>query len=278
MMIRLKNRSGIYIIINKITKNTYVGSAINNQIFNRYVSHMLRLNGSKLVRKAILKHGLNNFIFGILKYSSEKIDRNNQNKLFDIENEYLSLLLPKYNILLEAGNTKDKLRTEEAIKRVRSLFSKERRLLLKNLQHSRKGNWSENSKNKLRDIALNRPDNYLTDKGRNKLSENSSKIIQLFDLDNNYLCEFKNINTTSHYLCCSYKTIQRSLLLGWIYIPYVFHNYLNNTHLSKYNDIISFINPHNDVFYLNARNQRRKIKSGLINLDWNNKYIIKYKN
>lgn len=206
IMKELKNKSGVYIIINKITRDCYVGSAINNHIFNRYNSHMLRGKGSKLVKNDILKYGLNNFIFGILEYSPEKIDKNNQNKLFELETNYLSLLLPKYNILLEADYTKDKMKSEEAIKKLKSLFTKERCLLLKNLQYSRKSILSENS--------LNKSDNYFINEGKLNLSENSSTIIQLYDINNNYLCEFKNINTTSHYLCCSYETIQRTLYLG----------------------------------------------------------------
>lgn len=46
---KLKNKSGIYIIINKISHNIYVGSATTNNLYKRFTRHMLNLNGSKLV-------------------------------------------------------------------------------------------------------------------------------------------------------------------------------------------------------------------------------------
>ncbi|ODV64583.1 hypothetical protein HYPBUDRAFT_115912 [Hyphopichia burtonii NRRL Y-1933] len=221
MISHLKNKGGIYIIINKISRNYYIGSASINRLYTRFSNHMLNYHGSKLIKRSILKYGLNNFIFAILEYypiisnlplnnsvtSTSKTNYNINNikyndyrhNLFELETMYISLLTPKYNILTEAGSSIGYKHTDETIEKLKLSFTKERRLLLSQLQSSRKI----------------------------KLSKINSKIIYLYNIDNNshqfideyndnnkYKCQFKNINTASHYLCCSYKTIQRSLNMG----------------------------------------------------------------
>jgi len=68
--------------------------------------------------------------------------------------------MPKYNILIEANKNTGYKHTDEDILKMKLLFNEERRELLRKLQQERKGKWSEESKNKLRIIALNRPKNY----------------------------------------------------------------------------------------------------------------------
>lgn len=144
--------------------------------------------------------------------------------MFELETMYISLLIPKYNILTEAGSSKGYTHTNETIIKMKSLFTKERRLLLSKLQSERKGKWSEESKNKLKAIAFNRPSNYITKEGRlkKKISNVKSISINIYNIHNELICKFKNIDTARHYLCTSYKTIQRALDIGWIYIPTIF--------------------------------------------------------
>lgn len=297
MIKHLKNKGGIYIIINKISHNYYIGSADINNIYRRFTNHMLNFHGSKLVKKAVLKDGLNNFIFAILEYYPNN-DNNliteplqNRKYLYELETMYLISLMPKYNILTEAGTSIGYKHTDETIEYLKSLFTNERRLLLSKLQSERKGQWSISSKNKfppeggiykpamrvhkLREIGLNRSKEYLTNEGRLKISTVNSIKVYIYDLNNNYICEFNNIKTTSHYLCCSTKTIQRSLKLGWIYIPNIFTIYLNNDYIKNNNDFIISIKDKDLLYYKNTKNKLTRIKSGLYNLDWNTKYIIK---
>lgn len=291
MITDLKNKGGIYIIINKISHNYYIGSASIDRLYTRFSNHMLNFHGSKIVKKAVLKDGLNNFIFGILEYypvnnigidshisSINLLYNEYRHNLFELETMYISLLTPNYNILTEAGSSIGYKHTDETIEKLKSSFTKKRRLLLSQLQSSRKNNWSEISKQKLRNIALNRPLNYISIEGKNKISIANSIIIKLYDNKNNYICEFKNINTISHYLCCSYKTIQRSLNIGWIYIPNIFINYLNNDYINNNNDFITdsnISNNKNNIYYINSRNKKVRVKSGLHKYDWNTKFIIK---
>lgn len=294
MIKHLKDKGGIYIIINKISYNYYIGSASINNIYKRFTNHMLNFHGSKIVKKAVLKDGLNNFIFAILEYYPcpsvsilESVNRTNydnnllieqsqnRNNLYELETMYLMSLMPKYNILREAGTSIGYKHTDETIENLKSLFTDERRLLLSKLQSERKGQWSIESKNKLREIALNRSKEYLTNEGRLNISIANSIKVYIYDLNNNYICEFKNIKTASHYLCCSTKTIKRSLNLGWIYIPNIFTIYLNNNYINNNNDFIINIKNKELLYYNNSKNKLIRIKSGLYNFNWNNKYIIK---
>lgn len=146
---RLKNKSGIYIIINRINNKKYIGSATKNNLYNRLTRHLLNFYGNKLLKKAVLKYGLNNFIFGIIEYT----EYNKQLDLFNLETMYISLLLPEYNILKEAGTSIGYKHTDETIELIKNSFTEERRKKLSEFQKLRKENWSEESKNKLKLIA-----------------------------------------------------------------------------------------------------------------------------
>lgn len=177
--------------------------------------------------------------------------------------------MPKYNILTEAGNSFGYRHNEESLLRMKLSFSDERRELLRQLQKNRKGLWSEKSKTKLNNIALNRPHDYISDHSIKNISKSNSHIINIKSINNNLLCTFKNINYASHYLCCSTKTIQRSLKLGWIYIPNEFIPLLNNNHINNYNSIIEYIN-----YNIKEDNKKIKLKSCLYNKENYTKCII----
>lgn len=269
---RLKNKSGIYIIINRINNKKYIGSATKNNLYNRLTRHLLNFYGNKLLKKAVLKYGLNNFIFGIIEYT----EYNKQLDLFNLETMYISLLLPEYNILKEAGTSIGYKHTDETIELIKNSFTEERRKKLSEFQKLRKENWSEESKNKLKLIALNRSKDYISKKGLLKISLTSTKPISLFDINNNHICDFKNCNTAAHYLCTSYKTLLRALNNKFIYIPNFLINRLNNDYINNHNDLLKDINK-KDLYYLNSKNKLSKMKSGLVNQNWNTKFIILYK-
>jgi hypothetical protein len=42
--------SGIYLILNKITLDYYIGSASTNRFFARFSNHLVNFNGSKIVK------------------------------------------------------------------------------------------------------------------------------------------------------------------------------------------------------------------------------------
>ena len=101
----LKSKSGIYIIINKISRNYYIGSAQTNNLYRRFHNHLLTNNnkGSKIVQRAVNKDGLNNFVFAIIEYYPFIVTNDNKQELLALETSYIGLLLPIYNIETEAS-------------------------------------------------------------------------------------------------------------------------------------------------------------------------------
>lgn len=266
----LRNKSGIYIIINKITKNFYIGSAIYNRLYTRFSNHLYHLNGNKLVARSIKKYGLNNFIFGVLEFIDiheydDKFNKKINLHLLNLETSYISLLTPKYNIITEAGNTLGYKHNEESLNKMKAAFTDERRELLRQYQINRKGEWSEESKQKLREIALNRKDNYISKEGKIKIAKLNGIPIYLYNENYEYICEFYSINKTANFLCCSSKTIKRSINKGYIYIPNIFIEYLNNDNIINYNSI-------KDI----DLNKLKGLKSGLLLTKNKVKFYITY--
>jgi len=92
--------SGIYKIANKITKDFYIGSAIN--LANRFSSHKSKLqrnmHESPILQNVYNKYGLENLSFETIEIIT------NKNNLIKKEQQYLDELNPKYNICKVAGS------------------------------------------------------------------------------------------------------------------------------------------------------------------------------
>ena len=78
-----KQKSGVYLIYNKINGNSYIGSAISNRINVRFRNHCIHnTGGNKPLTRAIHKYGLDKFSFHILEFfngfvqNHEKSNRN----------------------------------------------------------------------------------------------------------------------------------------------------------------------------------------------------------
>ncbi len=244
----VENKSGIYIIINKITRNKYIGSAITNKLYSKFSKHLINLNGNKLIKKAVKQEGLNNFIYGILEYYLDKINKENNKDLLLLETSYLTVLTLEYNLLLEAFYSFGYKHSEDNLLKMRESFTKERRELLRKLQEN---------------------NNLLESSILNKESYNIyliTKYITLYNKENNKICTFNNINKAKNYLCCSTKTIKRAINLGWIYILVIFVKYLSLNYIDNNNSIKDILT-----------NLNLKFKSSLIlrkNIEYK-KFIIK---
>lgn len=123
----IKPLAGVYIILNLINGNTYVGSAITGRMPLRFHKHLDSLNGSKLVKAAVLKYGLQNFAFIIAEIMPEVVKLENNRELLNMENSYLQRLLPKYNIALTAGNTLGYKHSEDTKRKMGLIYSTERK-------------------------------------------------------------------------------------------------------------------------------------------------------
>ena len=99
ILLNTKDKGGVYMFFNLINGNTYIGSSINLQ--RRFRIHLSSLDSVKLpLPLAINKHGPNNFVFLILQYC-ERIE----DVCLGLEQHYLDLFKPKYNLLKIAGSS-----------------------------------------------------------------------------------------------------------------------------------------------------------------------------
>lgn len=98
----LNTLAGVYICINLINGNIYVGSASKNCMYRRYVGHLLKAaGGSVLVKRAVNKYGLENFAFVVVETTNNV---KNKEEILFLEQKFIDLLQPKYNIAKLAGS------------------------------------------------------------------------------------------------------------------------------------------------------------------------------
>ncbi len=93
------NKSGIYLLTNKLTNDSYIGQSknITNRLINYFNLGYLR-NNKYIISRAIIKYGYYNFSLKILEYC-------NISELTLREQYYLDKLTPTYNILKVAGKS-----------------------------------------------------------------------------------------------------------------------------------------------------------------------------
>lgn len=150
-----KDKAGIYLILNKVTLDYYIGSAATSKFYSRFHKHLISLVGSKIVKNAVKKYGIDNFSFIILELFPEKVNKDNNKRLLNIEDFYLKSLLPNYNILTEAGNSFGYKHTEIDRIKMKANYSQERRNIIGLLNKDKK--LSKSTIEKMRNKALPRP-------------------------------------------------------------------------------------------------------------------------
>lgn len=119
--------SGIYMVLNKITKDYYIGSASTNRFYSRFSNHLIYYKGSKIIKLAVKKYKLENFAFLILELYPNVVTKENNTELIYLEDKYLKLFLPNYNILTEAGSSFGYKHTEIDRQNMKDIYSEERR-------------------------------------------------------------------------------------------------------------------------------------------------------
>jgi group I intron endonuclease len=99
ILLNIKDKGGVYMFFNLIDGNFYIGSSIN--LARRFRIHLNSVDSVKLpLPLAINKYGPNNFVFLILKYCDRIEDI-----CLGLEQHYLDLYKPKYNLLKIAGSS-----------------------------------------------------------------------------------------------------------------------------------------------------------------------------
>ena len=198
--------SGIYIIVNKVTKDYYIGSAATNRFYARFSNHVIYFRGSKIVKLAIRKYDLRNFAFIVLDLYPNIVTQENNKELLDLEDKYLKLLVPNYNILTEAGSSFGYKHTEIDRQKMKDIYSDARRERIGNLNKGKK--FSPETIEKMREKALNRPP--MLDVTKQKCITNTRPVV-LYNLNGTVYGKYSTILAAAKSINCDEKTIRRAL-------------------------------------------------------------------
>lgn len=198
--------SGIYMIVNLITKDYYIGSASTNRFYSRFSNHLIYFRGSKIVKLAVKKYELQNFAFLVLELFPDIVTQINNKELLDLEDKYLKLLLPNYNILTEAGSSFGYKHTEVDRKKMKEFYSEYRRELIGNLNRGK--TLSQETIENLREKAFNRPP--MPASVRKKCIVNTRPIV-VYNLNGTVYGNYTTIVEAAKALNCNEKRIRRAL-------------------------------------------------------------------
>ena len=203
-----RDLSGIYLILNKVTLDYYIGSASTDRFNPRFSAHLINFTGSKLLKNAVRKYGISEFAFLVLELFPEKVNQENNKKLLDLEDFYLKTMLPNYNILTEAGSSFGYKHSEITRIKMKSNYSEERRMRIGNLNRNKA--LARETIEIIREKALNREKPFYSEKALAKMKK-SSKAILVQNLDYTVYGKFTSITETAINMNCGIKTISRSL-------------------------------------------------------------------
>lgn len=203
-----RDLSGIYLILNKVTMDYYIGSASTGKFHAKFSNHLFNFHGSKVVKNAVKKHGISSFAFIVLELFPEIVNKENNKKLLDLEDFYLKSLLPNYNILTEAGSNFGYKHNETIRLNMETKYSEERRLAIGSLNENKSLPLS--TIEAIKQSALNRI-KPIYPKERIQNMKKNSKSILVYNMDYTVYGEFPNVTEASKYLGCSQKTILRAL-------------------------------------------------------------------
>lgn len=203
-----KGLSGIYMILNKVTMDYYIGSASTNRFYSRFSNHLIYFKGSKLIKNAVRKYKLPCFTFIILEIFPKLVDKETNKELLDLEDFYLKSLLPNYNILTEAGNSFGYKHSELDRIKMKAKYSQERRERIGTLNKGKK--LSILTIEKMREKAINRPKALFSDTALANMKKKSKPIL-IYNLDKTIYGKYPSIIEAAKSLGCNDKTIRRAL-------------------------------------------------------------------
>jgi group I intron endonuclease len=194
-------------IVNKITKDYYIGSAATNRFYARFCNHVIYFRGSKIVKLAIKKYDLKNFAFIVLDLYPNIVTKENNQELLDLEDKYLKLLVPNYNILTEAGSSFGYKHTEIDRQKMKDIYSEARRERIGNLNKGKK--LLTETLEKMREKALNRPP--MLDVIKQKCITNTRPVV-LYNLNGTVYGEYSTILDAAKSINCCSRREKKKLL------------------------------------------------------------------
>jgi len=193
----------------------YVGSAITNRIPNRFHKHLFGGSGSLLVANAVAKYGLDQFAFVLLDTVPEVKSASDNTSLLALENYYIQLLSPSYNVLPEAGNSYGFRHTDDKRAQMSLNYSDVRKETIGSLNRGKQ--LSAMTIERITASALARPP--MTDATKALVSLNSAKA-ELYEVslaDGGLLSNgapniiLRTVRVVAEYTGCGEKTVRRAV-------------------------------------------------------------------
>ena len=126
--------------------------------------------------------------------------------MLDLEDKYLKLLLPNYNILTEAGSSFGYKHTEVDRQKMKDVYTYERRDMIGSLNKGKK--FTPETIEKMREKALNRSP--MSEETRKKCITHTRPVV-LYNLDGTVYGEYSTILDAAGSINCGEKTIRRAL-------------------------------------------------------------------
>ena len=198
ILFNIKDKGGVYMFFNLINGNYYIGSSIN--LARRFRVHLNSVGSVKLpLPLAINKYGPNNFVFLILQYCDRIED-----VCLGLEQHYLDLYKPKYNILKIAGSSQGFKHSPETLAKLKNMHAGKL-----HLKYQTKA--SEQQK-LLTSISLNK---YLAEHGHQNKDKKGLLVPQygvegtkiVMKNENGDLLSFPSINATRKHFRVRFSTI-----------------------------------------------------------------------
>ena len=119
---QLRGKSGVYLFINNVTNEFYVGSSIN--LSKRMVSHFYHANSNKqtniVITRAMKEYGLENFSLAILEFCIYC-----SSVCLVLEQKWINKYKPRYNVLTIAGSSSGFRHSMNTINKLKQLLKKE---------------------------------------------------------------------------------------------------------------------------------------------------------
>jgi group I intron endonuclease len=198
ILLSIKDKGGVYMFFNVINGNFYIGSSVN--LARRFRIHLSSVATVKLpLPLAINKYGPNNFVFLILQYCDRVED-----VCLGLEQYYLDLYKPKYNILKIAGSSHGFKHSPETIAKLKIMHAGK--------LHPRFGKKVSEQQKLLTSIALK---NYIAEQGHHNKGKKGilapqygiggTKIVM--KSENGEILSFPSINATRKQFRVRFSTI-----------------------------------------------------------------------
>lgn len=195
-----KGKSGVYMWTNQVNGKIYIGSSVDlskrlRNYFN--ISYLSDFKDIMIIYKGLLAHGFDNFKLEILEYCNSS-----QLELApEIEQYYIDLLKPEYNILKVAGSSLGVKRSIETIAKIRAgALSRSEEALAKNREHLKILNASQKHKEHL--AKLNTSLEHIS---------KTAKPVYVLNMDNGESIEYRSLTQAANFYNVHPETVRRCI-------------------------------------------------------------------